>query len=172
VNKIGYGGDSTMAMQLPAASASARKESPASGPLDMAALLTAAYDLGDMINQSADVADYLYWKAQLEQDGEAQALIRRFAKAKERFEECSRFGRFHPDYHEARREAAELQRELDECVAVRRFKAAEQALDDMLHEIAVLIARAVSEDIKVPDSGTVQAGCGSGACSGGCASCG
>ena len=138
----------------------------------MAALLTAAYDLGDMINQSADAADYLYWKAQLEQDEEAQALIRRFRKAKERFEECSRFGRFHPDYHEAKREAAELQRQLDECVTVRRFKAAEQAVDDMLHEIAVLIARAVSDDIKVPDSGTVQAGCGSGSCSGGCAGCG
>lgn len=161
-----------MAMHLPAAASSAHKDNPASGPLDMAALLTAAYDLGDMINQSADAADYLYWKGQLEQDEEAQALIRRFRKAKERFEECSRFGRFHPDYHEAKREAAELQRQLDECVTVRRFKAAEQALDGMLHEIAILIARAVSEDIKVPDGGTVQAGCGSGSCSGGCASCG
>ena len=152
--------------------ASGHKDNPAAGPLDMAALLTAAYDLGDMINQSADAADYLYWKAQLAQDEEAQALIRRFRKAKERFEECSRFGRFHPDYHEAKREAAELQRQLDECVSVRRFKAAEQAVDDMLHEIAVLLARAVSDDIKVPGSGSVQAGCGSGSCSGGCASCG
>lgn len=159
-------------MQLPAAEASGHKDNPASGPLDMAALLIAAYDLGDMINQSADAADYLYWKAQLAQDEEAQALIRRFRKAKERFEECSRFGRFHPDYHEAKREAAELQRQLDECVSVRRFKAAEQAVDDMLHEIAVLLARAVSDDIKVPDSGTVQGGCGGGSCSGGCASCG
>ena len=161
-----------MAMQLPAAGTSGHKDNPAAGPLDMAALLTAAYDLGDMINQSADAADYLYWKAQLAQDEEAQALIRRFRKAKERFEECSRFGRFHPDYHEAKREAAELQRQLDECVPVRRFKAAEQAVDDMLHEIAVLLARAVSDDIKVPGSGSVQGGCGSGSCSGGCASCG
>jgi len=135
----------------------------------MAALLLAAYDLGDMINQSADAADYLYWKAQLARDEEAQALIRDFRKAKERFEECSRFGRFHPDYDEARREAAEMQRRMDECATIRRFKEAEQAVDDMLREIAVLIARAVSEDIKVPDSGTVRAGCGGGSCGGGCA---
>jgi len=138
----------------------------------MAALLIAAYDLGDMINESADAADYLYWKARLAQDEEAQALIRRFRKAKERFEECSRFGRFHPDYDAARREAAELQRQLDDNAVIRRFKEAEQALDDMLREIAVLIARAVSEDIKVPDSGSIRTGCGGGSCGGGCASCG
>ena len=161
-----------MAIRLEAAAASARSEHPTAGPLDMAAVLLAAYDLGDMINQSADAADYLYWKARLEQDEEAQALIRRFRKAKERFEECSRFGRFHPDYHEARREAAEMQRKLDECVTIRRFKEAEQAVDDMLREIAVMLARAVSDDIKVPDGGAVQAGCGGGSCGGGCASCG
>jgi cell fate (sporulation/competence/biofilm development) regulator YlbF (YheA/YmcA/DUF963 family) len=157
---------------MPAAAASAHRDGSSAGPLDMAALLLKAYELGDMINQSADAADYLYWKAQLERDGEAQALIRRFRKAKERFEECSRFGRFHPDYDEARREAAELQRRLDECLTVRRFKEAERAVDEMLHEIAVLIARAVSDDIKVPDDGAVRTGCGSGACSGGCAGCG
>jgi cell fate (sporulation/competence/biofilm development) regulator YlbF (YheA/YmcA/DUF963 family) len=157
---------------MPAAAASAHRDGSSAGPLDMAALLLKAYELGDMINQSADAADYLYWKAQLERDEEAQALIRRFRKAKERFEECSRFGRFHPDYDEARREAAELQRRLDECLTVRRFKEAERAVDEMLHEIAVLIARAVSDDIKVPDDGAVRTGCGSGACSGGCAGCG
>lgn len=159
-------------MHLNAAAASMEQHGPSSGPLDMAALLLAAYDLGDMINQSADAADYLYWKAQLERDGEAQALIRRFRKAKERFEECSRFGRFHPDYDEARREAAELQRQLDECVTIRRFKEAERAVDEMLHDIAVLIARAVSDDIKVPDGGAVRSGCGGGSCGGGCAGCG
>ncbi len=30
--------------------------------LDMASLLMSAYDLGDSINQSAEVAEYLYWK--------------------------------------------------------------------------------------------------------------
>ena len=138
----------------------------------MAALLLKAYELGDMINRSADAADYAYWKAQLKRDEEAQALIRRFRKAKERFEECSRFGRFHPDYDEAKREAFELKRRLDACDTVRRFREAEQAVDDMLHEIAVLIARAVSDDIKVPDGAAVRTGCGGGSCSGGCAGCG
>ena len=161
-----------MAMQLKPVTASADRDMPSSGPLDMAALLLAAYELGDMINQSADAADYLYWKAQLERDEEAQDLIRRFRKAKERFEECSRFGRFHPDFDEARREAAEMQRKLDGCAVIRRFREAEQAVDDMLHEIAVLIARAVSDDIKVPDGRTVRTGCGGGSCSGGCAGCG
>ena len=86
-----------MAIKEPAAGpAGTLTEERRGGPLDMAALLTAAYELGDMINHSADAADYEYWKAEMRNDPEAQRLIKLFGKAKEKFEECQRFGRFHP----------------------------------------------------------------------------
>ena len=45
--------------------------------VDMAQVLTGAYELGDMINQSAEVSDYLYWKQQVESNPEVQAGIRK-----------------------------------------------------------------------------------------------
>ncbi|EXX85380.1 regulator [Paenibacillus darwinianus] len=129
--------------------------------LDMAGLLSAAYELGDMINFSADAADYVYWKGEMKRNEAVQALVKRFAKAKEKFEECQRFGRFHPDYHAAKEEAEAVQRELDEQESVRGFKAAEQSLDGLLFEVSTLIARAVSDEIKVPSNDPMpSSGCG------------
>lgn len=70
--------------------------------VDMAQVLTGAYELGDMINQSAEVSDYLYWKQQVETTPEIQMGIRKLNAKKELFEETQRFGHFHPDYHAAK----------------------------------------------------------------------
>lgn len=144
------------------------------GPLDMAALLTAAYELGDMIIHSADAADYEYWKNAVRKDEQVRQLVKQFERAKEKFEECQRFGRFHPDYHAAKDEVKALERQLDEIPAVRSYKTAEQAVDKLLYEIAAMIAGAVSDDIKVPANDARPAGgCGSGgSCGCGSGGCG
>lgn len=137
--------------------------------LDMAQLLLQAYEVGDMINSSAEVADYLYWKQVMERDPAVQEAVRRFAKTKERFEDCQRFGHFHPDYHAAMEEMKRAQAELDRIEAVARFKQAEERLDDLLYTISETIAHSVSESIKVPSNNPLPTkGCGSG----GCGSCG
>ena len=130
--------------------------------LDMSAILQQAYELGDFINSSAEVAEYLYWKQQLEQDPEAQALIKLFAKKKELFEECQRFGRYHPDYNRAREEVEKVREQLDRLEVVRNFKRAEETLDEILHEVSTIIAHAVSEQIIVPGNNPFPAGCGAG----------
>ena len=138
--------------------------------IDMSAVLLKAYEIGDMIKNSKEVADYLYWKAEIENDREIQEWIRIFAKAKEKFEECQRFGRFHPDYNEALDEVYRIQERLEQFEAVRQFKRAEQQLDDLLYEVSKTIAHSISEDIKVPSNVPFPAGgCGfGGKCSGKC----
>lgn len=143
--------------------------------LDMSALLMQAYELGDWINSSADMADYLYWKEQLAQDKEAGMIIKEFAKKKELFEECERFGHFHPDYHKAMQDVRDFQEQMDNHRVIRNFKQAEERLDELLHAISQTIAYSVSETIKVPSNqlvpsdGCGSGGCGSGgSCSGGC----
>lgn len=137
--------------------------------LDMASLLLCAYELGDCINQSAEVAEYLYWKTAVSEDEEVKQMSKRFDKAKELFEECQRFGRFHPDYNSAKDKVKQIERELGEVESVRRFKSAEQVVDEMLYDVSRTIAESVSENIKVP--GNEKAGGGS--CgSGGSCSCG
>ncbi|WP_274655137.1 YlbF family regulator [Paenibacillus humicola] len=141
--------------------------------LDMAALLLTAYDIGDMVNQSAEVAEYAYWKTAVERSDDVRKLALQFQKAKEQFEECERFGRFHPNYHEAKEKVEAIQRQLDEIECVSRFKSAELAVDALLHDIAAQIAGAVSDTIKVPGNDPLPKGCGSGgSCSCGSGGCG
>jgi len=138
---------------------------------DLATLWTLAGELGEMIKRSVYAAEYAHWKAVVGQDAEAQALIREFAKAKERFAECERYGRFHPDYNEALDQVYAWERRLNEVECIRRFKAAEEALDRLLYEVSLTLARAVSDTIKVPDNDPNPKGCGNGgrcSCSGGC----
>ncbi|WP_068616744.1 YlbF family regulator [Paenibacillus tuaregi] len=132
--------------------------------VDMAEMLTYAYELGDMINSSTCVADYLYWKQQVEKDTEVQALVKKLAAKKELFEETQRFGHFHPNYHEAMERVAEVERELEQHESVSRFKQAEKELDELLHQMSETIAYAVSDSIKVPgnDPNPKGGGCGSG----------
>ncbi|AWB45178.1 regulator [Paenibacillus sp. CAA11] len=131
--------------------------------VDMAQMLIYAYELGDMINQSVCVAEYLYWKRLINQDEAIQALIKKLESKKELFEETQRFGHFHPDYHAAKDKVAEVEKELEQHEAVRRFKIAEQELDELLHQMSEMIAYSVSSSIKVPGNETHgKGGCASG----------
>jgi cell fate (sporulation/competence/biofilm development) regulator YlbF (YheA/YmcA/DUF963 family) len=139
--------------------------------LDMTTILLETYEMADMIKNSVEVADYLYWKQIVEQDEEVQKRIRLFQQKKELFEETQRFGHFHPDYHAAQADIEKAQSYLDELERVQRFKSAEEALDEMLHTVSTTIAHAVSENIKVPSNNPLptDGGCGSGgSCSGKC----
>lgn len=136
--------------------------------IDMATLLLNAYELGDMINQSAEVAEYAYWKNIVDGNERVHDLVKQFDKAKELFVECERFGRFHPDYHSAKGKVEAIQLQLSEIDCVSRFKAAEQAVDDLLFSIASEIAGSVSDTIKVPSNDPLVKG---GGCSSG-GSCG
>ena len=140
-----------------------------SSSLDMASLLLNAYDIGDSINQSAEVADYLYWKTAVDKDEEVKQLQAQFARAKELYEECQRFGRFHPDYHAAKDKVKEIEKKMGEIECVRQFKQSEQVVDNMLFEVSRIIAESVSETIKVPSN---EKGSGGGCGSGGSCGCG
>jgi len=132
--------------------------------LDMVQLLLAAYEIGDMINQSYEVAEYLKWKREVDSSPEIQAGIRNLNKKKDLFAECERFGHFHPEYHRALDEVKAAEKELEKFEAVRRYKDAEQRLDELLYDISKTVAHAVSESIKVPSNNPlpVKGGCGSG----------
>jgi cell fate (sporulation/competence/biofilm development) regulator YlbF (YheA/YmcA/DUF963 family) len=139
--------------------------------VDMAEVLTYAYELGDMINNSTAVSEYLYWKRCVEESADIQALVRKLATQKELFEETQRFGHFHPNYHEAKDRVKAVELELEQFEAVRNFKAAEAELDDILHQMSEIIAYSVSDSIKVPSNDpNPSTGCGCG--SGGKCSCG
>src|SRR4051812_3844746 len=132
--------------------------------LDMAAALMGAYDLGDMINRSAEVAEYLYWKDLVYRDADVQILIQKLNGQKELFEECQRFGHFHPEYHKALEDVKRTEEMLASIESVTRFKEAEARLDGLLFDISTTVAYAVSTSIKVPSNNPLpsEGGCSTG----------
>lgn len=131
--------------------------------VDMACVLMSAYELGDMINGSVEVADYLYWRERMHEHPEVQRLIGKLNAKKELFEETQRFGHFHPNFHAAKEDVEQVEREMEKIEAVFRFKQAEKALDDLLFEMSETIAYSVSSSIKVPGNNPLpKKGCGSG----------
>src|ERR1700730_18411965 len=139
--------------------------------LDMSTILLQAYELGDWINGSVEVAEYLQAKHEMEHDDSVKDIIRSFAAKKQLFEECERFGHFHPDYHSAMEQVKTVQQQMEQNQVWSRFNLAEHRLDDLLYTVSKTIAHSVSMTIKVP-SNVMQPdnGCSSGGCSsgGGC----
>ncbi|SEM71526.1 YlbF family regulator [Lihuaxuella thermophila] len=118
--------------------------------LDMSEILLDAYHLADQINESEEVKNYLALKKKMQEDPEAQKMIREFQKIKEMYEEAKRFGIFHPNYHEAKEKAEVYQKKMSSHPVIGAFLEAEKKLDLLLYEVSSVIARSVSESIKVP----------------------
>lgn len=141
--------------------------------LDMSAILLKAYELADMIVQSAELQEFLRSRARLQADPTAQKLTREFAQKKEEFAEVERYGWWHPDYRQKDAELQELKRKLDELDVVQSYLQAEDRVDKMLYHVSRTIARSVTHTIKVPlTADDVKSGgcggCGSGGCGGRC----
>lgn len=101
-------------------------------------------------------------------------VVHEFSRLKETYEEVQRFGKYHPDYKTINSKIRIKKREMDLIPQVAELKAAENDVQDLLDELSLLIAHAVSTDIKVPVSnpffqsatGSCSTGCGTGS---GCA---
>ncbi|MGD8191611.1 YlbF family regulator [Brevibacillus ginsengisoli] len=132
----------------------------------MAELIEYSYELGLMINQSQEVAEYLASKQRMAQDEEVIRLRGLFAKKKEAYEEVQRFGKYHPDFTRISAEIRELKHSIEMLDSIQAFKKAESRLDEMLYTVSRTIADAVSESIKVPSNNpfleAMSQGCGTG----------
>ena len=124
--------------------------------------------LGAYITQSEIAFKYKEAKRRLDEDAEAQRLIRQFVKMKEKYEEVQRFGKYHPDFETVTAEVRKLKRELDLHETIAKFKQAERDLEQLLNDVSRIIADAVSPHIKVPtgnpffDNRICQRNCGAG----------
>lgn len=134
-------------------------------------ILNCADELAQMIVTSEIGENYLLSLYKLQNDTDAQAKIKSFTSMKERFEEVQRFGRYHPDYKYVNLETRTRKREMDMHPSVIEFKKAENALQEILDQVSVIIARSVSLHIKTPGGNPFfESGCSSGSCGtgGGC----
>ncbi|WP_033829329.1 YlbF family regulator [Bacillus andreraoultii] len=139
--------------------------------LESVEIIDHAETLAKMIIES-DIADeYRQCLYIMNTDLETQKKIKKFVKLKEQYEEVQRFGRYHPDYSKIMTEVRLAKREMDLDENVAKFKIAENALQQLLDEISLLIGRSVSERVKVATGSPFFETKSSGGCSTG-GSCG
>lgn len=133
--------------------------------LEYVEILDKAEDLAEIIQESETMHAYINTRQAMNQDKEAQMLIKAFNDIKDHYEDVQRFGRYHPDYSEIMRNVRKVKREMDMHDKVAAFKVAERNLQKLLDEISSLLANSVSEQIKAPRDGAALVdgcGCGSG----------
>ncbi|GEN86610.1 YlbF family regulator [Oceanobacillus sojae] len=127
--------------------------------------------VGKMILQSDVMEQYQSAKKALDEDKEAQNLIKTFADVKEHYEDVQRFGRYHPDYYDIMKQVRSKKRDMDMHNKVAAFKIAERNLQKLLDEISQFVAESVSEQIKAPKDGAALTDSGCGCGSGGACGC-
>jgi cell fate (sporulation/competence/biofilm development) regulator YlbF (YheA/YmcA/DUF963 family) len=120
--------------------------------LDMSQILLDAYQLADEVNKCEEVETYLKYKQAVTRDPDAQRLINEFQKVKELYAEAQRFGIFHPNYHEAKAQVVDFSEKMRTHPTIGAYLAAEERLDQLLHQISVALAHSVSESIKIPSN--------------------
>ncbi len=131
-------------------------------------IITQALTLAEMIIQSQQFKQYQASKCALQRDIHAQEMIWEFNKCKDEYEEAQRFGDYYPDYQRLEKEVRELKRRLDLYQPIALYKKSEKDLEQLLNEVSLIIAHAVSKSIKVPtgnpffDSMSCSSGCSSG----------
>lgn len=108
-------------------------------------------ELAELICQSEEAQNYLRLQKQLRNDHEAQKIITGFQKVKENYEDAQRFGRFHPNYHEAKREAQRYQKEMFSHSLIQAYLESEKMLDKLLYDVSCVLANSVSTAIMVPN---------------------
>ncbi|WP_156290446.1 YlbF family regulator [Oceanobacillus salinisoli] len=139
--------------------------------LEYVDILDHSEKLGKMVMESEVMEDYKKSRVALDEDKEAQKLIKAFNDMKSHYDDIQRFGRYHPDYNEIMKKVRTTKREMDMNEKVASYKIAERNLQKLLDEISQYVANSVSEQIKAPRDGAAltDSGCGhGGAC--GCAS--
>lgn len=133
--------------------------------LEYVEILDEAEELAEIIKESETMLAYKNTRQAMNEDEEAQMLIKAFNDIKEHYQDVQRFGRYHPDYSEIMRNVRKVKREMDMHEKVAAFKVAERNLQKLLDEISGLLADSVSEQIKAPRDGAALVdgcGCGSG----------
>lgn len=123
---------------------------------DLNELMEAAQQLGNQINDSEEVKQYLELKKEIQTNAEAQMMIKSFEKVKEDFEETKRFGIFHPNFHEAKEKMEYYQKKLNEDPLIGQYLKTEKKIEHLLFQVSHIIARSVSKEVKVPNDLTIR----------------
>lgn len=108
------------------------------------------YELADLINQSDEVAKYLKYKQEIATNQEINVLKNELDRVRQLYEETERFGKYHPDFNEAKLKVDEILNKINQHELIKSYKQAESDLNQLLYTVSSTLASTISASIKVP----------------------
>jgi cell fate (sporulation/competence/biofilm development) regulator YlbF (YheA/YmcA/DUF963 family) len=114
-------------------------------------VLNTVYDLVDEIKSKEEYIRLLELKKILENDPFIINLLNEFNKCKIKFEEVSKYGKYHPDLKQVQIELAKIKTEVFTNEIISEYKLLEKHIQKILDDISRQIAQSVSPKIKYPN---------------------
>ncbi|MGW7975583.1 YlbF family regulator [Staphylococcus xylosus] len=105
--------------------------------------------LSDKILESRLYQEYREAEQALADNDEAHLLYQAFLKSKDKYDEIMRFGKYHPDYQNVMLDTRKRKRAYEMLPVVMDHKQKEVALQELIDQVIVKIAYAVSENVKI-----------------------
>lgn len=105
--------------------------------------------LSDKILESRLYQEYRQAEQALANNDEAHLLYQAFLKSKDKYDEIMRFGKYHPDYQNVMLDTRKRKRVYEMLPVVMDHKQKEVALQELIDQVIVKIAYAVSENVKI-----------------------
>lgn len=105
--------------------------------------------LSDKILESRLYQEYREAEQALADNDEAHLLYQAFLKSKDKYDEIMRFGKYHPDYQSVMLGTRKRKRAYEMLPVVMDHKQKEVALQELIDQVIVKIAYAVSENVKI-----------------------
>lgn len=103
--------------------------------VETANILDQSDELSACIMESEIYQAYREAKYKLETDLEVKILRKKFDQIKSHYDDCLRFGRYHPDYNRVMKETRQQKREYEMHPVVSNFKTKETELQNLLMKL-------------------------------------
>lgn len=113
--------------------------------------LDLVYDLVDDIKSKQEYKRYIELHQKMEEDQEIKELIKVFNKIKVKYEEVSKYGKYHPDLKQVQQELSVTKAKVYEHPVIKEYKELEKDIQKELNHISAQIAQSVSLKIKHPN---------------------
>jgi cell fate (sporulation/competence/biofilm development) regulator YlbF (YheA/YmcA/DUF963 family) len=114
-------------------------------------VLNLVYDLVDDIKSKKEYIKLMEFKKVMDSDPYIIDLLKRFKKSKAKFEEVSKYGKYHPELKIVQIEFAKVKTEVFTNNIIQKYKQMEKELQKVLDDASREIAQSVSPNIKHPN---------------------
>lgn len=114
-------------------------------------VLNAVYDLVDEIKSKEEYKRLKELKIVLDSDPSLIELLDEFKKSKIKFEEVSKYGKYHPDLNQAQLDLAKIKTKVFTNEIISEYKLLENKIQKLLDDVSRQIAQSISPKIKFPN---------------------